>query len=76
MTGEWISVEDYLPEIGKCVIAFDPELWTESGSGVYLSAGNNAGEWWGDCWRIEGGEANVTHWMPFPKPPEEAKDGR
>ena len=75
MTGEWISVEDYLPEIGKCVIAFDPELWTEIGRG-FEGAGQNAGEWWGDYWRIEGGEANVTHWMPFPKPPEEATDGR
>ena len=73
MTGEWILVDDYLPEIGKCVIAFDNDLWTIGGGGSGCDAGNNAGEWWGDCWRIAGSEANVTHWMPFPDRPAEGK---
>ena len=78
MAGKWISCDDYLPEIGKCVIAFDPELWRETCAGEWWSGGAdcNAGEWWGDGWRVAGGRANVTHWMPFPNRPNGGRDGR
>jgi hypothetical protein len=75
MAGEWISCSDCLPEIGKCVIAFDPDLWRVTGQGFH-GAELNVGEWWGDHWMVAGGEANVTHWMPFPKKPDEAAHGR
>jgi hypothetical protein len=74
MASEWISCDDYLPEIGKCVIAFDPVMWTENGEG-FLGADCNVGEWWGDEWRVAGGAANVTHWMPFPNLPAGGRNG-
>jgi hypothetical protein len=75
MAGEWIACEDYLPQVGKCVIAFDPEVWRETGS-CMSGADSNAGEWWGnDGWRVAGQPANVTHWMPFPHPPTGGQDG-
>jgi hypothetical protein len=75
MAGKWIPCDERLPEIGKCVIAFDPELWCECGEG-FNGAGSNGGEWWGDRWIVSGGTANVTHWMPFPSPPTGGTDGR
>jgi hypothetical protein len=76
MAGEWISVDDYLPEIGKCVIAFDPELSRESAKGFFYGADHNVGEFWGGQWRVAGGPANVTHWMPFPQSPKGGANGR
>lgn len=73
MSCEWISVDDYLPEIGKCVIAYDPDLWSKSSSGMFAGADNNVGEWYGFYWRVAGSPANVTHWMPFPPSPTEGK---
>lgn len=75
MAGEWISCDDYLPQVGKCVIAFDPELWAEYGEG-FSGSDRNAGEWWGDGWSVAGQPANVTHWMPFPHPPAGVPHGR
>lgn len=68
MAGEWISCDEYLPKIGKCVIAYDPDLYCETAEG-FTGAESNAGEWWGDHWRVAGGDANVTYWMPFPRSP-------
>ena len=76
MAKEWIAVSDYLPEVGKSVIAFDPNLWCEKATSFLDDASNNAGYWTGACWVVGGGEANVTHWMPFPAKPTEGKDGR
>ena len=76
MAGKWISCDDYLPQVGKCVIAFDPEVWRETAGGFFGGADSNAGEWWGDGWRVAGHPANVTHWMPFPYPPTGGQDGR
>ena len=65
MSGEWIPVGDYLPEEYKHVIAWRPgavslfEAW--------LSA---SGDWlYGDCENA----GRVTHWMPLPAPPTDAK---
>ena len=74
MAGNWISVDDYLPEVGKCVIVFS-DVWQDRGY-MLEGASNNAGEWWGTHWRVGGGHALVTHWMPFPDPPKGGPHGR
>ena len=71
MNGKWISVFDHLPEIGKCVIAYDPELWQLNGHGT-----DNVGVRFPDGdWCVGGSCATPTHWMPFPDRPMENTDG-
>ena len=63
--GEWISVEERLPEDETPVLVF-----TEKGSfyvGYYYKAVTNpcfTGFYADSCKR------NVTHWMPLPEPPK------
>lgn len=74
---KWISVADSLPEIienapGSGTGSSDPVL-------VWIEDGDSSGV---QCWRLfRGGngdthslhwdwDANVTHWMPIPPPPE------
>lgn len=75
MSREWILASDYLPEIGKSVIAFDPDMWSENATSFCDGPENNGGYWTGEVWMVGGGEANVTHWMPFPKKPTEHPHG-
>jgi len=84
MECKWISVNDFLPEHGISVIAYDPSLWVHamevSKGGLVCKGTANVGEF---CtqrgWAVDGGEADgVTHWMYFPSPPNtrtEATDG-
>lgn len=71
--GEWISVEDRLPEIGVNVIIHcidrdfenDPEVvigW------VYRIMDNIP--WWQSIHANEDEDLTITHWMPLPKPPK------
>ena len=58
--GEWISVQDRLPDyLGDCLVwAHDQE-----GHG-YLRIDTYS-------WRYGFLHLNVTHWMPLPAPPED-----
>jgi len=69
--GEWISVEDRLPETSQEVLIFSRT--EKSGTGyvnvVLYSAKFKAFNCTDDCdeYKVK----NVTHWMPLPKAPEE-----
>ena len=80
MFGEWISVEDRLPEkAGRYLVAYAkvegadilPFAITKKdtcdfdGPGFYEDEYNEWGEFSG-CFRATG----VTHWMPLPEPPK------
>ena len=58
---EWISVEDRLPEIGRCVIAYNAlaKCAAEAmykGEGMFLQF----------RWPARLQEHEITHWMPMP----------
>jgi len=60
---EWISVEDRLPE------SMDIYITGFDNGGVWISVFTNE-----KIWIDENGKdlsLKVTHWMPFPKHPEE-----
>lgn len=62
--GEWISVEERLPEPLERVVAFDSRgnMFTA----VYISHMTGKNAWCSPlCYCGE-----VTHWMPLPEPPE------
>lgn len=66
MTGEWISVEERLPEIGDEVDVFESDT-EQRVADVWLSINN---QWT----KVVNGSImlpvpNVTHWMPLPDPP-------
>lgn len=85
MEGKWISVNDFLPEPGISVIAYDPSLWVHAmqvrNDVEFVCKGiDNVGEFVSDnTWAVGGGPTDlVTHWMYFPSPPntrKEATDG-
>lgn len=63
--GQWISVNDRLPEKGSRILLYD---CNEDGDGFGVLTGrySDAG------WYLEGelsGDATITHWMPLPIPP-------
>ena len=63
--GQWISVNDRLPEKGSRILLHD---CNEDGDGFGVLTGrySDAG------WYLEGelsGDATITHWMPLPIPP-------
>lgn len=67
--GEWISVEDRLPQAGQ-VVKYKAEIWRfgsmdriDSFSGVF------DGEYFGDA-DYDDHYENVTHWQPLPEPPK------
>lgn len=69
--GEWISVEDKMPEDGTEVYA----SWSfDSNDGPHQSLASYAGAEWITDWD---GVQEVTHWMPLPDPPgyKEGQDG-
>ena len=62
---EWISVEDRLPEIGRCVIAYNAlaKCAAEAmykGEGMFLQF----------RWPARLQDHEITHWMPLPEPPK------
>lgn len=66
--GKWISIKDQLPEEGAKVIAYIGYYSKKADSGIVRFVGtdtfNTLKEWECDNWF-------VTHWMPFPAPPED-----
>lgn len=75
MQGEWISVKDRLPRTGEAVLV----VWSGTVQSIaYKRTGRGFGcsdgyEWETAC-SVDGDEAipdaEVTHWMPLPAPPE------
>lgn len=66
---EWISVKDRTPAFGEPVIVCRPYA---NGMCRVEQGFKDVGPWW----RVYGTRVKtVTHWMPFPKPPEEAYHG-
>ncbi len=63
--GEWISVEERLPQLNQRVLA-----WRGRGP-ILLTYDAFAEEhhWWNDG-------RQVTHWMPLPSPPSAEKEER
>ena len=62
--GEWISVEDRLPEKGQVVLAFGKK---SASTGQYRGFERER-----KFWRWKGNTIRVvTHWMPLPEPPKE-----
>ena len=64
MSGEWISVEDRLPEDGQRVLLLTLSGWVKVGE-------REMGEWY-----LRKGQPRlaflvlcVTHWQPLPPPP-------
>lgn len=66
--GEWISIEERLPESLQRVLAIDTEGDMFTSVYVSFATGRNA---WSTSFRHLG---SVTHWMPLPEPPG-AKEG-
>ena len=65
--GEWISVEDKLPEVGKVVLAFGTRSAT---TGMFQGINKRNNLWWWKGHTIK----HVSHWMPLPEPPKEEKE--
>lgn len=80
--GEWISVEDRLPEIGTYVLTVNSKGSMNVSKEVGL-AQNVIGKYNPSFYRSErdfdvvcaciggGWSMGVTHWMPLPEPPKE-----
>lgn len=59
----WIPVEDALPEENvRCIVYMEG-----GGYGISHRMGRNLEKW--DCLGLQ-----VTHWMPFPEPPDNTTD--
>ena len=64
---KWISVKKRLPFSGEDVLV--AVRWAGRPATVDMSFVDDEGEW--AMWSAKRWE--ITHWMPLPKPPEEAK---
>lgn len=73
--GEWISVEDRLPDTNGTYIVYAPTYYGGSSSGLDNINGIMFARRRGRNWSIEVGYHKrpncVTHWMPLPEPPED-----
>ncbi len=58
---KWISVEERMPESGKCVLLYSPKSGV--GEGAWISSKCHF-----EQWRWNAILTNVTHWMPLPNP--------
>ena len=78
---EWISVDDRLPEESGYYLVVYRDKYNESISiafDMYVKC--NVGEWWESefacditkqfLWATRLQDQEVTHWMPFPRPPK------
>ena len=62
--GEWISVDDRLPEAGKLVLC----IWERGDDKQNYGFGRYQAH---DVWYVSNeGMPCVTHWMPLPEPPK------
>ena len=68
---EWIKCEDALPGVGECVLVVYNNSDTDVGK-LYNSPVR------GLRWDLNDAMYSlkeITHWMPFPRPPKNAKEG-
>lgn len=64
--GEWINVEDMLPDLGQNVLTVGPKGSMET---TYYRGLLHVRR---DKWRWKhNGVKTITHWMPLPEPPKE-----
>ena len=64
MRGEWISVNDRLPERGKRVLVYSEYMRNSENGGISVN--------WG--WMCHKRRTDITHWMPLPEPPKGVKN--
>lgn len=64
----WISVEERLPEYGKCILLYSDE------GGVAEGALNRHGFWEQWRWSAKLLMSEVTHWTPLPPPPKQNEE--
>ena len=64
--GEWISVDDRLPEVYTWVLAHAPGYYGKYWIMEYAALGNGKPQFWAD---ETSPTSTVTHWMPLPEPP-------
>mgnify|MGYP003289466384 CR=1 FL=1 len=64
---EWISVDDRLPDSGKCVLVYSKDGGVAEG--VYNTS---FGMWTQFRWNVTRLQS-VTHWMPLPDAPKEGE---
>lgn len=71
---EWISVKDRLPSTDETVLAI---VYGRPRKNIQLVAACQLGAWTEEGWILdeypEWETPSVTHWMPLPEPPEEAR---
>ena len=70
--GEWISVEDMLPEECEDVLVY--ASWERVGLFGDIGYGDGVKIGWNidGHWCIDGKcRVRITHWMPLPEPPKE-----
>ena len=69
--GDWISVEDSLPEVPDCYLVFRRNFYGMSCGQITVCYwdGNN---WFDNYHACSGQELyeSVSHWMPLPEPPK------
>lgn len=67
---EWISVKDRLPEMLHAALVYCPKY-----NNVFCADIREDGHWY-DFIQGNGGQIvdEVTHWMPLPEPPKEARE--
>lgn len=73
--GQWIPVEERLPEGDDCVavcVSGKPQTNITLQNAVELATFSGKEGWILECWP-EWESADVTHWMPLPPAPEEVK---
>lgn len=69
MSGDWISVDDRLPEDEVLVLVFCPDCTDDP---IWFGYHDD------DCWRyVDGVHAGftITHWMELPEPPCKTGEG-
>lgn len=65
MSGEWISVEERVPEANAFCLVCGEDHYNRIRD---VATRSPDGEWWGPgdaVWTLE-----ITHWMPWPEDPE------
>ncbi len=60
---QWISVEDKLPKKGTWCLVFSPRYYQVA---EYTENEKWAHAYGCNAWNV----AEVTHWLPIPKPPQ------
>ena len=66
---EWISIKDRLPEVGKRVLVYTEMNVIRIDRLRLIKNGKRKAATWESSLYVE-----VTHWMPLPEPPKEAKE--